>query len=223
MQVMRGANCWSDHHMVRTKVTIHFPRVEKLPTNAIPIAVHALQGAVCREAYQQKVVKCLTNQPHTCSSDKSAEDNWSTLRGCVISAAEATVGRGRRKQPEWFLDAADTLQPVIDEKNATYTRYVQMNTVAAKKEFRRHQRVVKQAIDAAKEEWICRVSDDAEKAKKDGRQMDMCAKATDGIPGTQTTKTYCTFKGGWGIDNKLRGGETQHFNNVPSVFCQEAN
>lgn len=44
-----------------------------------------------------------------------------------------------------------------------------MNTVTAKKEFRRHQRVVKQAIDAAKE-WICGVSDDAEKAKKDGRE-----------------------------------------------------
>ena len=102
-------------------------------------------------------------------------NTWFEKKQChLATAAEATVGLGRRKQPEWFLDAADTLQPVIDEKNAAYTRYLPMNTVAAKKEFRRHQRVLKQAIDAAKEEWICGVSDVAEKAKKDGRQRWMC-------------------------------------------------
>ena len=44
------------------------------------------------------------------------------------------------------------------------------------KEFRRCQRKVKCAVDAAKEEWICRVAESAEKAKKDVHQRWTCVK-----------------------------------------------
>ena len=45
---------------------------------------------------------------------------------------------------------------------------IQCNTSANRKEFRRHQRKVKVAVDNAKEEWICRVAKEGEAAKKDG-------------------------------------------------------
>ena len=38
-----------------------------------------------------------------------------------------------------------------------------------RKEFRKHQRLVKEAVDEAKESWICRVTKEVEKAKKDGK------------------------------------------------------
>ena len=91
-----------------------------------------------------------------------------------MSAGEAAVGRGRERQPEWFSDAAGVLQPLLDEKNAAYRRYLQGNSVVAKREFRRQQRRVKLAVDNAKEEWICKAAGDAESAKKDGRKRWMC-------------------------------------------------
>ena len=45
--------------------------------------------------------------------------------------------------------------------------------MATKKEFRKHQRAVKHAVDVAKEEWISTVSGEVEKARKDGRQRCM--------------------------------------------------
>ena len=42
------------------------------------------------------------------------------------------------------------------------------------KEFRQQQRTVKKAVDVAKEEWICKVADEAENDKKDGCQRWMC-------------------------------------------------
>ena len=77
------------------------------------------------------------------------------------------------------LDATDTLQPLLEEKNAAHSQFLQVNSVSAKKELRRHQRTVKRAVDAvdaAKEEWICKVAGNAEKAKKDGRQRQMCVR-----------------------------------------------
>ena len=41
--------------------------------------------------------------------------------------------------------------------------------MAAKREYRRQQRIVKRAVDKVKEEWIRRVAMEGEAAKKDGR------------------------------------------------------
>ena len=39
-------------------------------------------------------------------------------------AAETAIGWGRKKT-DWFLDAVDTLQPLLDQKNAAYSRFLQ--------------------------------------------------------------------------------------------------
>ena len=174
VQVMRGANCWSDHSMVRAVVRLQFPHLKKVSSRTLPLAVHMLQRAGNRESYEKKLRECLSEQPH--DSSKSLSDNWRALKSCIVSAAEAAIGRGRKKQPEWFLDAADTLRPLLDQKNTAHNRFLQMNSVATKKEFRRCQRKVKRAVDAAKEEWISKVASEAEKAKKDGRQRWTCVR-----------------------------------------------
>ena len=94
----------------------------------------------------------------------------------MVSAGEVAVGRGGKKQPDWFADSADTLQPLLDEKNAAYDRFLQAKSPSSNKEFRRHQRIMKCAVDTAKEDWICKVASDAEKAKKDGQQRWMCVR-----------------------------------------------
>ena len=84
-----------------------------------------------------------------------------------MSAAEKVVGRGKRKQPDWFEDS-EKLSPLIKAKDDAHLRMIQCNTSANPKEFRRHQRRVKVAVDNAKGEWICRVAKEGEAAKKDG-------------------------------------------------------
>ena len=153
---------------------LQFPHLKEVSSRTLPLAVHMLQRAGNRESYEKKLRECLSEQPH--DSSKSLSDNWRALKSCIVSAAEAAVGRGRKKQPEWFLDAADTLCPLLDQKNTAHNRFLQMNSVATKKEFQRCQRKVKPAVDATKEEWISKVASEAEKAKKDGRQRWTCVR-----------------------------------------------
>lgn len=47
----------------------------------------------------------------------------------------------------------------MDAKNAANDRFLQLGSSSAEKEFRKHQRIVKRAVDAAKEDWVCRVAD----------------------------------------------------------------
>ena len=80
-----------------------------------------------------------------------------------MSAAEEVVGRGKRKQPDWFEDSEELLSPLIKAKDDAHLRMIQCNTSA---KFRRHQKKVKVEVDNAKEEWICRVAKEGEAANK---------------------------------------------------------
>ena len=226
VQVMRGANCWSDHAMVRTKVRIHFPRLKKAPANTLPLAVHALQREEIRDTYQQKLTECLFEQAH--DSDGSVEQNWETLKNCMVSAGEVVVGRGGKKQPDWFVDSADTLQPLLDEKNAAYDRFLQAKSPSSKKEFRRHQRIVKRAVDTAKEDWICKVASDAEKAKKDGHQRWMCVRQLQmACRGRRPRRPTALMKEDGEMTSspeKVKKQWHHHFSrilNIPSEYSQE--
>ena len=86
-----------------------------------------------------------------------------------MSAAEKTIGRGRKRQPEWFEENEGELDPLIAAKNEARVKMLGCNSVAARKEFRQQQRIVKKAVDKAKEEWINRVSLECEAAVKDGK------------------------------------------------------
>ena len=53
------------------------------------------------------------------------------------------------------MNAADQLQPLLDAKQTAHDKVLQVNSVANKRAFHKQQRIVKTAVDKAKEEWIC--------------------------------------------------------------------
>ena len=132
VQVMRGANCWSDHKLVRAKLRVRLPhfssgREKKL----LPFAVHELGSRDRREEYRVVLEQQLESRPH-CSGD-SAEQNWDVLKSCIVLAAEKSVGRGRRKQPDWYVENKDMLAPLIEAKNCMHMKMLQANTLESRK------------------------------------------------------------------------------------------
>ena len=64
VRVCRSASCWTDHHMVRGKVQLQFPRMKKKPATQFPLAVHTLSSEERREEYQQCLSQQLCQHPH---------------------------------------------------------------------------------------------------------------------------------------------------------------
>ena len=61
------------------------------------------------------------------------------------------------------------LKPLIEEKNQTRSRYLQVGTRSCKRTYRRLQRKVQKAITDAKSKWILKVATEGEEAVKDGK------------------------------------------------------
>ena len=118
VQVMRGASCWTDHTMIRGKARIHLPfsRTKRKASSNVPLAVHLLHDQGRREAYQHKLDQCLLDHPH--NDGYPAERNWTLLKECIMETAEECVGRN--KQPDWFMEARSTLQPILEAKHQAH-------------------------------------------------------------------------------------------------------
>ena len=167
VKVCRSACCWSDHHLVRGKVQLQISMKKKGDTR-VPLAVHSLSSKDCREEFQQTLCQLLLQHPH-CVDDQP-EDNWGRLKRCIVETDEDCLGWARKRQPDWFLDVIDTLKPLVAANRRAQCKFLHDHTNSSKKEFRQHQRIVKKAVDEAKEAWISRVTREAETARKNGKQ-----------------------------------------------------
>lgn len=147
VQVMRGASCWTDHHLVRVKLRLGLAQQNRCTSNQ-PFAVHLFSRREKKEAYSDTMSKLLHDNPHCHKSP--AEHNWQTLKVCITTAAKNIVGYGERKDPDWFAEAKDFLLLLVEAKQSAYHQYLQDNTSTSKKNFRSHQRRVKLAVAKAK-------------------------------------------------------------------------
>ena len=75
-----------------------------------PISTYNLQYKEMREFYQEELEKCLCEHPHVLECP--AEQNWKGWMSCIVSTTEAVLGQRKKRQPDWFIQAADLLQPL---------------------------------------------------------------------------------------------------------------
>ena len=107
VQVMRGATCWTDHKLVRAKLKIDLPELHQREKRVLPFAVHKLNASTARDAYRRHLEGLLLDYPSR--TESTPEANWETIKSCIVSAAEEEIGRGKRKQPEWFEENQEEL------------------------------------------------------------------------------------------------------------------
>ena len=121
VQVMRGANCWTDHMLVRGKLNIVAKhRISKKEEKCIPFAVDKLRISITRDEYSESLENLLFDKPHR--DNGTTEENWEVLKTCIQTAAEETLGRRGQKQPEWFEDSLEELLPLIEAKNRAHSK-----------------------------------------------------------------------------------------------------
>ena len=92
------------------------------------------------------------------------------LKECIMRTAEKCVEQKRKRQLDWFAEAQDTLQPLLEAKRQAHNRVLHANNITNRREFQRHQWIVKRAVDCTKESWTLRIACKAEIAKKNGSQ-----------------------------------------------------
>lgn len=182
----------------------------------LPFAIHKFVITATRDEY-----RCHLLQDYPYSSDLTPEKNWDTVKSCIVSAAEEAIGRGKRRQPEWFEDNVGKLKSLTEMKNKAHSRMLSVNCAEARKEIRKQQRMVKKAVDTTRESWIRKVATEGEAAVKDGNTRWGCIRQLQQAYAGQSNEAKC-------CDGELTQGPTeawhQHFSkllNQQSTYKEE--
>ena len=186
VQVMRGANCWSEHSMVRGKFSYEVGHKKFYPVASAryrPIAVARLRDDKVSKAFSEKVSDLLPAEAVDVDGGVDTEQEWAAMRKCVVAASSEVLGYETRRQPDWFRDSVDTLRPLIERKNAAHQEFLQKDTRDSKLVFRTQQRAVQRAVNAAKEVWIERVATHADNLDCHSRMQWECVRQLQEVNG----------------------------------------
>ena len=129
--VKQGAECHTDHQLLRIKVKVVGERCYHKPHNKPPrkLDVSALR---CNNTDDSA-----TNNPRhifqerlnastraAWKVDSTVEEKWTTIKAGLIEAATEVLGREQWRHPDWWRDSAETLEPIFQQRNNLYAKWL---------------------------------------------------------------------------------------------------
>ena len=137
-RVMRGANCWTDHQMLRSKVafTLRKKHRKQGPSKPKKLNTAKLRLAKERDRLKEEMDRAITEQLNgNCPTPK---ESWETLQQVVYSTAKTCLGKPDRKHQDWFDPSDQKLRNLLEKKDKAHQKVTQSrstrSTVAAYKD-----------------------------------------------------------------------------------------
>ena len=119
--VIRSADCWTDHKLLRAKISIKVPAKPSASKIRPRFAVSSLRDPKVRERYGNAVLREVTQNWR---QEASGERKWTVIKEGLNKAAEAVLGQEKRRSPDWFQDNTHTLETLITKRNDLFSRWL---------------------------------------------------------------------------------------------------
>lgn len=112
-RVMRGAECWTDHLMVRSKLLMSIqPRVPRRVPNK-KLNCTALNNLTIKDNLRRLLAENLNMIP-----EESAD--WPALRQAIHNAASEALGQSRKHHQDWFDCNSAEIQSLLKTKHEAH-------------------------------------------------------------------------------------------------------
>ena len=128
---MRGADCWTDHNLIRSRLSLKVAPVRRrIPKPGKKINVDRLKKTVVNDELQYQLFSRLNQINNDQITTKEYCDRFhATLR----STAEEVLGVVKRKHQDWFDESDTIITELLHEKRVAFHAYLaNKNSVQAK-------------------------------------------------------------------------------------------
>jgi len=181
--VKRGANCNTDHSMVRGKLMVgQSVRSFRRASGRAGVKrwnVAKLQGdceddrgtVTAKGRFLERVRKGLKEKWDT---GESVEEKWNVLSSVMCDAAKEWLGYEDRRQPDWFRESEVDLKPLFAERNRMHTVWLSDGRETSKRKYADARRAARHAMRVAKDAWFQRKASEAERGRNGGKVVWRC-------------------------------------------------
>lgn len=144
-RAMRGANCCTDHHLLRSKISFSLRPKCRRQAGTIPAKINTECLRVDRQRLNLKQAMDKKMEKWSIKDGTTVDQTWESLSHIVHETARNTMGKPERKHQDWFDPEDSELQLLIQKRNNSHQRVLQTrstrSTVTAYKEACRHLQV----------------------------------------------------------------------------------
>ena len=130
-RAMRGADCWTDHVLLRCKARFAVHKLVRKKPNCIKrkLDVSRLKCTGIQSELQEKLCELLPALP---VDTDTAEHAWTVFRDAVFSAAETALGFCKRKHQDWFDQNDQDILTLIEAKRSAHAAWLSDKNSASK-------------------------------------------------------------------------------------------
>jgi len=125
---MRGAECWTDHNLIRSKMKLVIRPPTRKCAPKMRLNVNSLSDPTKRLELQNNLREALRNVPDPLDMDDITHEQlnglWDSTLSILNDVAKTTLGTTTKKNPDWFDESAHIIKPLLQEKNRAHDAYL---------------------------------------------------------------------------------------------------
>ena len=169
--VKRGAECNSDHQLLRIKMKMTGKRGYQQPRNKkhkrFNVSHLTSRAEADRQPYRELVCRKVTD---AWVKEGNVEEQWSAIKTGLVGAAEEVLGHEERRQPDWFRDNVDVLEPLFQQRNQLYTKWLGSGNTIDRQKFVKARLDARKALRNTKDTWFRSKADATQQRRFGGKE-----------------------------------------------------
>ena len=161
-RAMRGAECWTDHQLIRAILALRIAPTQRKRAKLIRTKFDTtrLQDPVKREAFQQHLDDALTvHGPLT----GDPNDKWTQYRQIVTESAKSVLRPKLRNHQDWFDENNEAISKLLDKKRQAFIEWQNdINSTSKKDRFRQLQQTAQKVLREMQDGWWDRKAEEVQ-------------------------------------------------------------
>ena len=153
-KAMCGAECWTDHRLIITKLNLRIHPKRRPQGVKAPKRLNI--GKLKSDNIRQSFVATMQERLDTVELDgQNVESAWSQLRGMVYSTALEFLGLSSRKHKDWFDENSTEILKLLEDKQRAYKAHmVDPKSVSKKDKLKSARSTVQQKLREMQDSWL---------------------------------------------------------------------
>ena len=151
-KTMCGADCWTDHRLVVSKLILRTEHVRRSQGKKIPKKLDV--SKLKQDSKRQALVNDLY-------SSEDVDESWTVFRDTVHCSAMDSLGPVFRKHQDWFDENDKEIQGLLEEKHQKHKAYLRnISSVSSKTAYSNICKTVQTRLGDMQDSWLRKKADE---------------------------------------------------------------
>ena len=165
---MCGADCWTDHRLIISKMNIRI--LPKRCPQGKPAPKRLNVGSLKKQAVSTELTETLEERAQHIQISDNVEESWESFRNTVYVAAYETLGPTKRKNQDWFDENDEEVTKLLEEKHRLHRVLINNKSPSNQAAFNNIRSTVQHRLRQMQDSWL---KQKAEEIQKYADQKDM--------------------------------------------------